>query len=131
MAQLQQMERLIAVRTIRVCSLLAEITLTKNVGSPGISARAIVFRCERLEQWPTPSRRSVMLKHVIVAISIGCAVVALRTVRSPALEQQSHCSRPHDLNKTQSPTPSSPAGQPPQATMAEMMKRHQQMMADI
>lgn len=72
-----------------------------------------------------------MLTHVSVAISIGIAVLALShgsfvgggtnlpllaAARSP---------------QTQSSTPASPAGQPPQGAMGEMMKRHQQMIADL
>ena len=71
-----------------------------------------------------------MLKHVIFTISIGFAVVALsqssfvRVGTNVPLLAASQ-------SQTQSPTPSSPAGQSPQVAMAGMMKRHQQMMADI
>jgi hypothetical protein len=72
-----------------------------------------------------------MLKHVIVAISIGFAVVALSHGSFVGVGTSVPLLAAARSQQTQSPTPSPPAGQPPQATMAEMMKRHQQMMADI
>ena len=72
-----------------------------------------------------------MLTHVSLAISIGLAVVALAHGSfvgvGTNLPLLAAARSPH----TQSSTPSAPAGQPPQGNMGEMMKRHQQMIADI
>ena len=68
-----------------------------------------------------------MLKPVIVAISIGFAVVALSHGSFVGVGTSVPLLAAARSQQTPSPTPSSP----PQATMAEMMKRHQQMMADI
>lgn len=72
-----------------------------------------------------------MLKHVICAISIGFAGVALSHGVFVGVGTNVPLLAAARSPQTQSLTPSSPAGQPRQATMAEMMKRHQQMMADI
>ena len=72
-----------------------------------------------------------MLKHVILATSVGFAAfapshssfVSVGTTVSVLADSRSH--------HTQSPTPSSPAGQSAPANMTEMMKQHQQMMADM
>ena len=72
-----------------------------------------------------------MLKHFIVAIAIGCAVVALSHGSFVGVGASAPLLAAAGSQQTQSPTPLPPAGQPPQTTMAEMMNRHQQMMADI
>lgn len=72
-----------------------------------------------------------MLKHVIFTISIGFAVVALSQSSFVSVGTNVPLLAASQSHQTQSPTPSSPAGQSPQADMAGMMKRHQQMMADI
>jgi hypothetical protein len=72
-----------------------------------------------------------MLKHVIVAISVGFAVPALSYGSLVGAGTNLPLIAAARFQQTPAPAPSSPAGQPPQAAMAEMMKRHQQMMADI
>ena len=72
-----------------------------------------------------------MLKHVILAISIGIAVVALSYSGLVDVGPNVRLLAAVGSQQTQSPTPSSPAGQSPQADMAGMMKMHQQMMAEM
>ncbi len=72
-----------------------------------------------------------MLKHVILAISTGLAVVALSYSGFVDVGPNVRLLAAVGSQQTQSPTPSSPGGQSPQADMAEMMKMHQQMMAEM
>jgi hypothetical protein len=72
-----------------------------------------------------------MLKLGICTISIGFAVVALWYGSFVGVGANVPLIAAAGSPQTQSPTLSSPAGQSPQVAMAEMMKRHQQMMADI
>ena len=72
-----------------------------------------------------------MLKHVICAISIGFAVVAFSHSSFVGVGTNTSLFAAARSPQTQSAPPSSPPGQSPQANMAEMMKRHHQMMADI
>lgn len=72
-----------------------------------------------------------MLKHAIISISIGVVIVALSPGSFAGVETNLPLLAAARFQQTQPPTPSEPAGQPPQTTRAEMMKRHQQMMADI
>ena len=72
-----------------------------------------------------------MLKHVLVTISIGFAVAALSHGSFVGVGTSVSLLAAAGSQQTQSPTPSPPGGQPPQTTMAEMMKTHQRMMADI
>src|ERR1051326_8139381 len=67
-----------------------------------------------------------MLKHVRLAIVLGCAVVpALFVLTGGSANAQLRASS----QEAQSSTPQT--GQPSQGNMAEMMKQHQQMMADM
>ena len=72
-----------------------------------------------------------MLKQMILAISIGLALAALlhRSFESAVTAVPLVAASRAD--QAQSPTPPPASGQPAQASMAEMMKRHQGMMADI
>ena len=72
-----------------------------------------------------------MLKHVIFTIAIGFAVVALSQSSFVSVGTKVPLLAASQSHQTQSPTPSSPAGQSSQVAMAGMMKRHQQMIADI
>ena len=72
-----------------------------------------------------------MLKHVILATSIGFAAVGPSHSSFVSVGTNVSVLAASRSDESQSPTPSSPAGQSPQASMTEMMKRHQQMMADM
>lgn len=71
-----------------------------------------------------------MLKRAIILISIGVAMVALSPGSFAGVETNLPLLAAAPFQQTQPPTPSE-SGQPTQAARAEMMKRHQQMMADI
>ena len=71
-----------------------------------------------------------MLKHVLFAISIGCAVVALSPTSLAGAGTKVRVLKAVSSQQAQSPT-SSQTGQSSQANMAEMMKMHQQMMAEM
>jgi hypothetical protein len=72
-----------------------------------------------------------MLKHLILATAIGFGAVATSQSSAVSVGTNDPLLAASRSDQTQSPTPSSPAGQSAQANMAEMMKRHQQMMADM
>ena len=70
-----------------------------------------------------------MLKHVILATSIGFAAFASSQSSFVSVETNVPSLARSRFGDTRSPTASSPAGQSPQSNMPDMMKRHQQMMA--
>ena len=72
-----------------------------------------------------------MLKHVILATSIGFAAFASSQSSFVSVETNVPSLARSRFGDTRSPTASSPAGQSPQSNMPDMMKRHQQMMADM
>ena len=72
-----------------------------------------------------------MLKHVILATSIGFAAFASSQSSFVSVETNVPSLARSRFGDTRSPTALSSAGQSPQSNMTEMMKRHQQMMADM
>jgi hypothetical protein len=72
-----------------------------------------------------------MLKHLILATSIGLAAVAPSHSSFVSVGTNVSVLAASRSDQSQSLTPSSPAGPSAQANMTEMMKRHQQMMADM
>jgi hypothetical protein len=71
-----------------------------------------------------------MLKHVLFATLIGSAVFVLPSSSSMGVGTTARLRAAPQSQQTQSPTPPSP-GQSSQPNMEDMMKMHQQMMAEM
>lgn len=69
-----------------------------------------------------------MLKHVVFAALIGCALVVLSNSSSVGVGPTARLLAAPPSQQAQSPTP---PGQSSQPNMADMMKMHQQMMAEM
>ena len=72
-----------------------------------------------------------MLKELVFTSLVGCAAVVLSYGSVAGVGSHTPLLATVGSQQTQSATPSSPPGQSSQANMAEMMKMHEQMMAQM